>query len=334
MQQAHTMTEDELRAATIATGRPPEPLDPQIQCFIDRMAADAARYPRRDTVPIAQGREIAEKVRAPWTAGGPAMASIAERRIPTRHGEVLLRIYTPSQRRSRAAMFYIHGGGFVLFSVDTHDRIMREYAQRAGMVVIGINYTRAPEAQFPQPIEECIDAATWIAANAHALDIDPQRLFIAGDSAGGNLTLNTCIALRDEGRQLARGMVLNYTGFSTNLYRDSVVRYGAGAHGLSLHMMVWFYRSYLSRPEDFTDPRMNLLAADLRGIPPVLLVITECDPLYDDNLDMAAKMRAEGVDLQAKVYKGTAHSFLEAVSVAAVAGVAFDDTVRWLQRYL
>ncbi|MFT4266578.1 MAG: alpha/beta hydrolase fold domain-containing protein [Xenophilus sp.] len=327
------MTDDELREAAITTGRPPEALDPQIQHFIDRMAADAARYPRRDTVPVAAGREIAEKVRAPWVAGGPEMAGTTERTIPTRHGAVMLRIYTPKQRRSRAAMFYIHGGGFVLFSVNTHDRIMREYAERAGMLVIGINYSLAPEAQFPQPIEECVDAAKWIAAHADELDFDPQRLFIAGDSAGGNLTLNTCIALRDEGRQLARGMVLNYTGFSTNLYRDSVVRYGAGTHGLSLHMMVWFYRNYLPRPEDFTDPRMNLLAADLKGIPPVFLVITECDPLYDDNIDMVGKMEAAGVDLEAKVYKGTVHSFLEAVSVADVAGVAFDDTVRWMQRH-
>jgi acetyl esterase len=324
------MTEEELRAATIAEGRKPAPLDPQIQRFVDEMAADAAKYPRRDTVSIAEGRDIAEKVRAPWAAGGPVMASTTERTIPTRHGDVLLRIYKPKDLRTSAAMFYIHGGGYVLFSIDTHDRLMREYAERGGMVVIGINYTRAPEAQFPQPIEECIDATKWISAHAAELGFDPAQLFIAGDSAGGNLSLNTCMALRDEGRQLVRGMVLNYTGFSTNLYRDSVVRYGAGQHGLSLHMMVWFFRNYLSRPEDHADPRMNLLAADLHDIPPVFNVITECDPLYDDCMDMTTLMQQQGVDVTAKVYKGTVHSFLEAVSVADVAGEAFDDTVRWI----
>lgn len=111
------------------------------------------------------------------------------------------------------------------------------------------------------------------------------------------------------------------------------MRYGAGDYGLSLHMMVWFYRNYLGRKEDYTDPRMNLLDADLRGIPPAFLVITECDPLYDGNIDMVAKMKAEGVDVQSKVYKGTVHSFLEAVSVADVAGVAFDDTVRWFHQH-
>ena len=327
------LTEAQLREATLNEGRRAAPVDPQVQIFVDRMAADAAAFPRRDTVSIAEGRDIAEKVRAPWAAGGPVMAGTVDRMIPTRHGQVQLRIHTPKARRMPGVFFYIHGGGYVLFSNDTHDRLMREYAERAGILVIGINYTRAPEAQFPQPIEECIDATKWIAAHAKELGFDADQLFIGGDSAGGNLSLNTCIALRDEGRQLVRGMVLNYTGFSTNLYRDSVVRYGAGQYGLSLHMMVWFFRNYLSRPEDHADPRMNLLAADLRGIPPVFNVITECDPLHDDCMDMTVRMQAQGVDVTAKVYKGTVHSFLEAVSVADVAGEAFDDTVRWLQQH-
>lgn len=327
------LTEAQLREATLNEGRRAAPVDPQVQIFVDRMAADAAAFPRRDTVSIAEGRDIAEKVRAPWAAGGPVMASTVDRMIPTRHGEVQLRIHTPKERRMPGVFFYIHGGGYVLFSNDTHDRLMREYAGRAGILVIGINYTRAPEAQFPQPIEECVDATKWIAAHANELGFDADQIFIGGDSAGGNLALNTCIALRDEGRQLVRGMVLNYTGFSTNLFRDSVVRYGAGQHGLSLHMMVWFFRNYLPRPEDHADPRMNLLAADLRGIPPVFNVITECDPLYDDCVDMTLRMRQQGVEVTAKVYKGTVHSFLEAVSVADVAGEAFDDTVRWLQQH-
>jgi len=317
-------------AASI-NGARPAALDPQVQLFVQRMAADAARFPRRDTVSITEGRDIAEKVRAPWAAGGPVMERTTERQVPTRHGEVLIRTYYPKERRMPGVFFYIHGGGFVLFSVDTHDRLMREYAERAGIVVVGINYTRAPEARFPQPIEECIDTVNWLIANATEIDFDPAQFFIGGDSAGGNLSLATSMHFRDTGHSPIRGMVLNYTGFSTNLYRDSVVRYGAGDYGLSLHMMVWFYRNYLRCKADFSDPRMNLLDADLHGVPPAFLVITECDVLYDDNIDMVAKMVAEGVDVQSKVYAGTVHSFLEAVSVADVAGVAFDDTARWLQ---
>ncbi|SFP83455.1 acetyl esterase [Variovorax sp. OK605] len=327
------MTQLDPAFAASTQGAKPAPLDPQVQLFVQKMAADASKFPRRDTVSIDEGREIAEQVRAPWTEGGPQMARTVEHQVPTRHGEVMVRVYYPSERRMPGAFFYIHGGGFVLFSVNTHDRVMREYAQRAGIVVVGINYTRAPEAKFPQPIEECIDTVNWLKANAGALEFDAAQLFIGGDSAGGNLSLGTCLHFRDIGESPIRGMVLNYTGFSTDLYQDSVVRYGAGDFGLSLHMMVWFYRNYLGRKEDYTDPRMNLLDADLRGIPPAYLVITECDPLYDGNIDMVAKMKKEGVDVESKIYKGTVHSFLEAVSVAEVAGVAFDDTVGWLQRH-
>ncbi|SEK09024.1 MULTISPECIES: alpha/beta hydrolase fold domain-containing protein [unclassified Variovorax] len=327
------MTQLDPAFAASTQGAKPAPLDPQVQLFVQKMAADASKFPRRDTVSIDEGREIAEQVRAPWTEGGPQMARTVEHQVPTRHGEVMVRVYYPSERRMPGAFFYIHGGGFVLFSVNTHDRVMREYAQRAGIVVVGINYTRAPEAKFPQPIEECIDTVNWLKANAGALEFDAAQLFIGGDSAGGNLSLGTCLHFRDIGESPIRGMVLNYTGFSTDLYQDSVVRYGAGDFGLSLHMMVWFYRNYLGRKEDYTDPRMNLLDADLRGIPPAYLVITECDPLYDGNIDMVAKMKKEGVDVESKIYKGTVHSFLEAVSVAEVAGVAFDDTVSWLQRH-
>ncbi len=316
--------------AASTQGAQPAPLDPQVQLFVQRMAADASKFPRRDTVSIAEGRDIAEKVRAPWAVGGPVMDRTTEQQVPTRHGEVLIRTYYPKERRLPGAFFYIHGGGFVLFSIDTHDRLMREYADRAGIVVIGINYTRAPEAKFPQPIEECIDTVSWLIDHATDIGFDAKQFFIGGDSAGGNLSLCTAMHFRDVGNSPIRGMVLNYTGFSTDLYTDSVVRYGAGDYGLSLHMMVWFYRNYLGRKADYTDPRMNLLDADLRGIPPAFLVITECDPLYDGNVEMAAKMKGEGMDVESKVYKGTVHSFLEAVSVADVAGEAFDDTVRWL----
>lgn len=314
-------------------GAKPAPLDPQVQLFVQRMSADASKFPRRDTVSIAEGRDIAEKVRAPWAAGGPVMERTTEQQVPTRHGEVLIRTHYPKERRMPGAFFYIHGGGFVLFSIDTHDRLMREYAERAGIVVIGINYTRAPEAKFPQPIEECIDTVGWLIAHAGEIGFDPKQFFVGGDSAGGNLSLCTALHFRDQGASPIRGLVLNYTGFSTDLYQDSVVRYGAGDYGLSLHMMVWFYRNYLGRKEDFTDPRMNLLDADLHDIPPAFLVITECDPLYDGNIDMVAKMKAEGLDVESKVYPGTVHSFLEAVSVADVAGEAFDDTVRWLRKH-
>ena len=307
------------------------PLDPQIETFLQRMTETTLRYPRRDKVSIEEARHHCELIREQWVQGGPEMAHIEERKLPTRHGDIRIRIYQPHERRLDGALFYIHGGGFVLFSLDTHDRVMREYAERAGITVIGIDYTRAPDCRFPQPLEECADVVEWVSRNGAELGINPQSLFIGGDSAGANLSLGTCILRRDHGQAPLSGMILNYGAFSTDVYRDSMVRYGAGEYGLSLHMMVWFYRSYLSRPEDLTHPLVNLVGAELHKLPPAFMAITECDPLHDDSVEIAARLRAAGVDTTATVYPGTIHSFLEAVSIADVAARAFDETCRWMQ---
>lgn len=323
------MTASSLPATWLNPTAPP-PLDPQIVEFMRLMAAEGGRYPKRHTIPIAEGRANAEKVRAPWTEGGPAMARTVEQQVPTRHGDVRIRVHYPQHRKLQGALVYIHGGGFVLFSLDTHDRVMREYAGRTGIAVIGIDYTRAPEAQFPQPHDECVDVMRWLAANAGSLDIDPAQLFIGGDSAGANLSVGACLVLRDAGEALPLGMLLNYGAYSTELYRESVVRYGAGEYGLSLHMMVWFYGLYLRRPEDARDPRLASLTARLEGLPPACLAITECDPLHDDSVLMAARLREAGVAVTDVLYPGTIHGFLEAVSIADVAGRAFDDAARWM----
>lgn len=317
-----------------ATARPipPAPLDPQIQEFLRRMASAGTGYPRRDTVPIAEAREIAEKVRAQWTAGGPAMARTRELRVPTRHGDIEARVHYPAERRLGGILLYLHGGGFALFSIDTHDRLMREYAERAGIAVIGINYTRAPEARFPQPLEESVDTVRWILANAAALEIDAAQVFIGGDSAGANLAVGACLTFRDAGLAPIAGMVLNYGGFGfgspDSLQSPSMLRYGAGEHGLSLHMMLWFRSLYIDRSR--VDPRLSPLEARLEGLPPAWLVITECDPLHDESVLMAQRLAEAGVQVHSRVYPGTVHSFLEAVSIADIAGEAFDDTARWL----
>jgi acetyl esterase len=312
---------------------PPAPVDPQIQEFLRRMGSEAARHPRRDTVSIVQGRDIAEKVRAQFAAGGPVMASTEDLKAPTRHGEVELRVYTPARRKLSGAFLYIHGGGFALFSINTHDRLMREYAERAGIVVVGINYTRAPEVKFPHPLDECIDTVHWLRANASRFGFKADELFIGGDSAGGNLSMGTALTLRDAGVPNVAGLVLNYGGyeFGDNYQSPSVLKYGNGEYGLSLHMMAWFRELYIDPAR--VDPRLSSVHARLEGLPPSFMVITECDPLYDENMLMAQRLEKAGSPVEAKVYAGTVHSFLEAVGFAEVAVQAFEDTARWLEKH-
>lgn len=311
---------------------PLPPLDPQIAQFVTRMRADSARHPPRESMPVSRAREVAEIVRKPWTEGGPGMAATVEHQVPTRHGPVRIRIYYPATERPLPVFLYIHGGGWTLFSIDTHDRLMREYAAKAGVAVVGIDYTRAPEGRFPQPLEETIDTIRWLARESPALGLDISTLVVGGDSAGGNLTVAAALALRDAGEPLIKGMVLNYGCYEVDFLADSVVRYGGGDYLLTTHMMVWFFRQYMRTPEDAKNPLMCPLHARLDGLPPAFMAITELDVLHDQNLAMEQALKAAGVPVEAHVYKGTVHSFLEAMSIADVSVRAITDAAEWLKR--
>ncbi len=307
-------------------------LDEEVATFLKALEADARVFGRRDMLSIEKAREVHAEVRKRWIAGGPRMAATREHTASTRHGPVMVRTYEPQGIRVGGALVYLHGGGYVLGSVDTYDRVLREYAARASMVVIGVEYTRAPEARFPRPTQECTDAIRWIAANGGALGIDGGKLIVGGDSAGGIMALAACIDLRDSGDAPPRGMLLNYSGVSSNLARNSVMQYGDGTYGLSLMGILWYRAQHIATGAEVTDPRNDLLRADLRGLPPSFLVIAECDPVADSMRELAQRMRAAGNAVDAKVYPGAAHSFLEAVSISRLANEAFDDSARWIRR--
>lgn len=309
-------------------------LDPEIAQFVARMRGDTAKYPPRESMTVSQAREVAEIVRRPWTEGGPIMADTIDQVVPTRHGPVRIRTHYPDSRRPKPIFAYLHGGGWTLFSIDTHDRLMREYAARADVAVVGIDYTRAPEARFPQPLEETIDVVRWLLREGKSLGLEPSKLVIGGDSAGGNISIAVALALRDAGEQVTRGMVLNYGCFDVNLLSESVVRYGGGDYLLTTHMMLWFFWQYLRSPDDAQNPLASPLRAKLEGLPPAFMAISELDILYDQNIAMELALKAAGVHVEARVYPGTVHSFLEAVSVAKVSAKALSETAAWLKRRL
>lgn len=309
------------------------PLDPDIAKFVTTMRSDSAKHPPRESVTVVKAREIAEVVRKPWTEGGPMMAKTIERMAPTRHGPVRVRVYYPTLQASHAAFIYLHGGGWTLFSIDTHDRLMREYAARANVAVIGVDYTRAPEGRFPQPIEETIDVIHWLIDATPSLALDVSKLVLGGDSAGGNISVAAALVLRDAGENLLAGLVLNYGCFEINNFMsDSVVRFGGGEYLLTTHMMLWFSWQYLRSAEDALSPLASPLRAELKGLPPAFMAITELDVLYDQNMAMERALKAAGVPVEAHLYRGTVHSFLEAVSIADVSVKAFADTAAWLKR--
>ncbi|MEQ9314716.1 MAG: alpha/beta hydrolase [Henriciella sp.] len=301
-------------------------LDPDIQRFVETLTAEGQRLSGGQPVSRARRREIAEEARIPWKEGGPAMARTIDTATP---GGQRVRIHIPANAHATTGFLYLHGGGWTLFSIDTHDRLMREYADRSGLITIGLDYSLAPEQKFPvqlNEIETCID---WILNEGAGQGLTIENLFIGGDSAGGNLSLCTALRLRDAGKPMPAGLLLNYAALDMQI-RPSHSLYDGEPFMLETEEMKDFWADYLS-PGDETNPHARPLLADLSGLPPVHLCIAECDILLDENLELEMRLNEAGVETDTKVYKGVTHSFLEAMSISESARTAIETGAKWLQ---
>lgn len=300
--------------------------DPDIRRFVDAINAAYLEHAAPAGASMAARRQVAERVRAPWREGGPIMATSSEIDM----GGVRLRLHRPVASKKLPVMLYIHGGGWTLFSIDTHDRLMREYAARAGIAVLGIDYSLSPESKFPVALEECAAALDWIAAQAGALSLDTDRVLIGGDSAGANLSVATCLLQRQRGARLPIAMLLNYGAFAPE-HLPSYARFGAGDYSLDADEMDAFWAAYVDSPEQLADPLVAPLRADLADLPPAFLAIAECDILADCGDAFVRKLEEAGVPTCAVTYRGATHSFLEAVSIAPLADRALDEQATWIR---
>ncbi len=305
-------------------------IEPGIRFFVDKINAEALALSGGKAVSMVRRREIAEKVRAPWTAGGPKMAFSETLRIAEERLRV--RVHVPASGAGEGTLVYLHGGGWALFSVDTHDRLMREYAAQVGCGVIGLDYSLAPEHPFPAALDDIETCLTWLMEQGAGMGLNTSRLILGGDSAGGNLSLTTALRRRDRGQQDIAGLLLNYAALDTT-ERASHARYDGEPYMLSVEEMKAFWRDYLGAPTT-GDPYARPLLADLSGLPPVHLCIAQCDILLDENLELKSRLEAGGVPVSAEVYPGATHSFLEAVSVSPLAGRAIAEASAWLAKVL
>ncbi len=223
----------------------------------------------------------------------------------------------------------------MLFSIDTHDRVMRELAAEADIAVVGINYSLAPEYRYPSQLTEVKSVIHWLRSQGGAVGVDRDKLFIGGDSAGANLAVASCLGLRDSGQiDGICGMILCYGVYDSNFDTASYHRYAESGFVLSRDEMIEFWQCYAREAQDLNDPLAAPLRADLTGLPPATMVIAEHDVLYDENLQMVQELEACGVEVTSKVYPDTTHSFLEAVSMAAVSRQAIADIAGWLRERL
>lgn len=263
------------------------------------------------------------------------MQRTSELHVPFADEHTRIRVLDPIGSGVNPALVYLHGGGWTMFSIDTHDRLMREYAQRAGAVVIAVDYALSPEAKFPKALEQTAAVVRWLCSNGKSLGIDPDRIAIGGDSAGANLAVATALTLRNEGAHDAlRGMLLAYGVFDSGCSTPSYSRFGGAGYMLGDQEMLAFWRNYLEDAAHRVNPLASPLLADLSGLPAAFLTVADCDVLHDENVAMAGRLRQFGVPVESHVYPGTTHSFLEAVSVSRLADRAVGDGARWLRRIL
>jgi acetyl esterase len=308
-------------------------LDPEIQPIVDLM--EAAEGPPAHLVPIAQARAAHDKETAVMSGPGEDVAEVRDVEAPGPGGPIPVRLFRPLHDRAAGGapasdasaggalplVAYLHGGGWVLGTLDAFDPVCRALANASGALVASIGYRLAPEHPFPAAPDDARAAVRWLAAHAEELGADPARLGIAGDSAGGNLAAVTARRLRDDGDPPLRFQALIYpvcdSALNTPSYRDN----GAG-FGLSGESMKRYWELYLDGADGRHPDASPLQAADLTGLPPAYVLTVRHDVLRDEGEAYARALEAAGVPVTLSRYDGAVHGFFRWIGKARIARAA------------
>jgi acetyl esterase len=285
------------------------PLDPEAAEFL-RAAHDSGEPPLYELTPV-EAREVAHG-HAMQVGPGPEVEMVSELTIPVAAARIAARRYVPLA--ARGTIVWLHGGGWVLDGLDLCDAMCRILAESSGANVVAVDYRVAPEHRFPTPLDDCFDALRWV---ADTLDDASRPLIIGGDSAGGNMAAVCALRARDRSGPALAAQVLVYPvtdhDFTTPSYREH------GANELLLleeRSMRWFWDNYVPDVGARDDPEASpLLAPDLGGLPPAIVVVAEYDPLRDETLAYAERLGAAGVEVSVHRYDDMPHAFFSFVNL-------------------
>jgi acetyl esterase/lipase len=285
-------------------------LDPQARALLDMVYRVGA--PRFHELSVEQARHSMEKLLFAFRPEAPAVASVTEVPIPRPRGGVLMaRYYRPLCAEAEARLpllVYYHGGGWCVGDVPSYDVLGRELANLSACAVLSVEYRLAPEHPFPAGVEDALLAAEWAVDNADLLEVNPDRVALGGDSAGGNLAIVTALQARDRGFPALCYLMLIYPSTEMVSQRPSRERYGEG-YFLDRESLRWFYERYLPRGETEDWRASPMRAASLANLPPMFLVTAGCDPLSDDCLAFAERVREEGGEVEHHPVPGMVHGF-------------------------
>jgi len=300
------------------------PVDPIIAQFL----AQIEGAPKLYELSVPQARQAFEALRIPHPP--LALAEVRELEIPGPAGPLRARLYRPTAEGPLPAVVYFHGGGWVVGSLDSHDEVCRLLSKLSGCALVSVDYRLAPEAPFPEPVEDAYAATCWIAEHAEDLQLDATRLGVAGDSAGGNLAAVVSLLARERTGPALGFQALIYPVVQFDFSRVSYQQNGKG-YLLEVETMEWFRELYLPEPAHRTDPRAApLRAPDLRGLPPALVLTAEFDPLRDEGDDYADRLREAGVEVIHRKCPGMIHGFVALAEVVPAAREALTDVARAL----
>ena len=304
-------------------------LTPQMRSVLERMTRAGhpplhTRSPQDARIAYQAGADVLEVPKA-------ALARVEDLQIPARDGHALpARLYAPTHEAGLPVLLYLHGGGFTIGNIATHDILCRELARLAGCMVVSLDYRLAPEHRFPTATNDAWDALQWLAAQVHTLGADPSRLAVGGDSAGGTLAAVNAILARDAGLPLALQLLI-YPGCAAHQDTPSHTTF---ARGLVLEepAISWFFGNYVRSREEREDWRFAPLnAPDVEGVAPAWVGLAECDPLVDEGIAYADKLRMAGVPVDLDIYRGVTHEFIKMGRAIPEARKAHADAARALR---
>jgi acetyl esterase len=307
-------------------------MDPEARAYLTWMQSHGLP-------PLAeQGPEEARRqarLRVPLLAGEPeAVDRIEDVSVPGPRGPIGCRLYVPGGGNALPSLLYMHGGGWVVGDLDSHDSTCRALARRAGCMVLSVDYRLAPEHRFPAAVEDAWAALVWLDDSAASIGTDRDRLAVGGDSSGGNLAAVIARWARDRGGPRIAAQVLIYPAVDFDFESPSYRAMGTG-YGLTSDSMRWYSEQYLSDPADGASPDASpLRARNLTGLPPALVITCEFDPLASEGGAYAAALSAAGVPVEHIHEPDMIHGYIRMAGVISRARKSWDDCARFLRREL
>jgi acetyl esterase len=283
-------------------------LDPKARAFLDYVAS--LNRPPAAQIPLPELRALFEETFTRLAGPPVAVGRVTEVEAPGPRGPIPVRVYTPEGAAEPRPLFvFYHGGGWVVGSRDSYDAVCRVLARESGCVVASVEYRLAPEFPAPAPFEDAYAALEWLAANAAQLGAQPGRLAIGGDSAGGGIAASVALKARDAGGPAIAHQLLVYPAVDYDTVGASYRAYGED-HFLTSERIEFYWNAYVPDAEPVMGPYLLASRAEsLRGLPPATIVMAECDPLFDQGVAYAERLRADGVPVDLKIYPGMIHAF-------------------------